>query len=121
MLASKITIGSAAEAILTEFVREDMITSNQVCAFRKNTHKFILKILSKMCEKNPIIYALVCNANCFDPSYIKTASNSTLRSKLKSIGAKLVSCKIMQPDEADKALMQYSELVEEKENLPHSI
>ena len=118
LLASKITIGSAAEAILTQLVREDRITSNEVRVFRKSAQKFTLKILSKMCEKNPINYALVRNANCFDPSYIKTASNSTLRSKLKSIGAKLVSCKIMQSDEADKALMQYSELVEEKENLP---
>jgi len=49
LLASKITIGSAAEAILTQLVREDRITSNEVRVFRKSAQKFTLKILSKMC------------------------------------------------------------------------
>ena len=59
----KITIGASAEAKLRELINEDSITDTQVSQFRKNAQSFIIKVISKMCERNPVNYALVRNAN----------------------------------------------------------
>ena len=53
----KITIGASAEAKLRELINEDSITDTQVSQFRKNAQSFIIKVISKMCERNPVNYA----------------------------------------------------------------
>jgi len=53
LLASKITIRSAAEAILTQLVREDRIASNEVRVFRKSAQKFTLRFSPKCVNKIP--------------------------------------------------------------------
>ena len=114
----KITIGASAEAKLRESINEDSITDTQVSQFRKNAQSFIIKVISKMCERNPVNYTLVRNANCLDPQKIKSATPSSLRQKMKNVTTLLVQSKIIQPSEADEALKQYTELIQQKELLP---
>ena len=68
-----------------------------------------------MCERNPVNYALVRNADCFDPRQMKSASASTLRQKMKNVTTYLVSAHVIQTAEADEALKQYTTLLEKKD------
>ena len=87
--------------------------------FRKQAHKFIIRIIEKIRERNSLHYAVTRNADCFDPKKLKSENATILRAKAKNICTIAVTAKLLPFNETDRALIQYTELLSERANLPN--
>ena len=75
--------------------------------------KFVLAMVEKLQNRNPLSTSIVRNAVCLNLMSITSLKEDTLCRQMKHLITKLVSLKKISSNNGDKALQQYREFLSE--------
>ena len=106
-----IHLGFGAEADVMKH-NKSPAEKDAVTTLHSHAREFVIGTCDKLAEKSPMGSAIVRCANCFNPKVMVHDKVTNLQNKVKKLSQKIVSLNIIKFTLADKALSQYSELLD---------
>ena len=103
--------GFSVEEELKRLLRQDQAAAADIKNFQNKASSMVISLLKKLTEKSPMHFCVVKNASVFDPALLVSLDSTGLRCSMKNLLTHLVSLKIVSATLAEKALLQYLDLL----------
>ena len=104
-----IHLGFETAQVLQGLVVKSDITVSSARIFRQECRQMIIDLLKRLLQKSPLASLVVTKSTAINPSSIFVEQNDLLTSKMKTILHHLLSLKIIPSTVSEKALIQYTD------------
>jgi len=94
---NKMSIGFAAEQVIQNLKRSDIVRNSQIKEFYCGAKRFIIEMLSKLFERSPLGSPLLKAASIFDASILVQLPNEKSQGRWKDLMKSLLSLDILAP------------------------
>ena len=112
MKPKDMNIGFGTRNIITELKRKDVITNTQTANFFTDVTKFIISMVKKLFDKNPLECKVVRNSVIFDPQFLVNENASVFQNKLKRLHTHLMKRKIVTSVQCYKITEQFTDFTD---------
>ena len=103
--------GFSVEEELEILLHQDQAAAVDIKNFQNKASSMVVSLLKKLTEKIPMHFCVVKNASVFDPALLVSLDSTGLRCSMKNLLTHWVSLKIISATLAEKALLQYLDLL----------
>lgn len=105
---NKMSVGFAAEQVIQNLKRSDIVGNFQIKEFYCAAKRFIIEMLSKLFERSPLGSSFILKAaSIFDPSILIQLPKEKSQSRWKDLMKCLLSLDILAPQQCDRATAQF--------------
>jgi len=110
----QVRLGFGAEKIISQLIKEDLVSSAQLQQFRKEAQNFVVAMVTKLISKIPLGAKILVYGSVFDPLLVKDKPKSDLLSKFKSLLQYLMELGVLSPDCCDRAMVEFGNFIDLK-------
>ena len=112
MKPKDMNIGFGTRNIITDLKRKDAIRNTQTANFFTDVTKFIISMVKKLFDKNPLECKVVRNSVIFDPQFLVNENASVFQNKLKRLHTHLMKRKIVTSVQCYKITEQFTDFTD---------
>jgi hypothetical protein len=109
--------GFVSEKIVKKLLANKKISERDIIEFQHGCKNFMVAVVAHLLEKCPIVYKLVRNMVCLDPSFIALQPNAACN-KFKHVVNSLVEAKRLECDAVDSVRETFNNFVKKVKDLP---
>ena len=115
MPVKNLQFGLAVEKVLSDIRKKDHVDSNQMKAFLASARTFLVSMLGKLFERNPI-----CPSVVLDPNVLFNNEKDGLVKRFRIMLKSIIKLAIMPAHKAEKALKDFKAFVDLMKSSPHT-
>ena len=111
----KIDLGFAANKVIDEMLKSDLITVEEYDATKKECRDACVRFIGQLHKRSPAQHKLALNLACLNPKLIANNPTSAV-SKFKRVMKCIVDAELIDAHEVDRVIRQFRSLVDSQKN-----